>query len=291
MTDTPDGYVIYDIFLPDCEDQEHPDMLCEEASSDWGKGANVTLSDDTTYYMSRTASLKAVSDNTDDVYYYPSGKDLAQDMTGADAICLWYRSSVTNAFRVSIHTNDSNYKYKDITPSAVDTFYFEIIKISNMTESGTFDITDVDYIQIDHKNTNRTMYIDLLAVGKLFEIDNIAGIDTDKEVYVDIQPGLYRKGDFSIPKGEASRTYSITFVIADDALTDQELIDEVNIVEIYLPRKEAMIYHSEPDGLQRTSMRGKAILSLSVSTSWLQSRLRDYVVSMEFRELDNSDAS
>jgi len=285
-----DANVIYDIFLPDCAASQHPDYLCEEHSSSWGKGADVTLSDDSTIYKSRTASLKAVSTGTNDVYYYPSAKDLAADMTGAECICFWYYSSVTNAFRISIHTDGSNYKYKDVTPAAINTWYFTIIKLADMTETGTLNLADVDYIQFDHKNANRTMYVDLYAVGKLYEIANITDIDFDWETNVEVAPGWFRVGDFLMSYGIHSSKYMVTFVVADKTKTEQQLLDELNILEYeWRIRREGMIYHSEPSGQKRTMFRGCAIWPMGIGSGWTQSRVRDYPVTFRFMSYDNAD--
>jgi len=290
----PDGYFIYDIFLPDVASNEHPDYLCEEHYSSWGSGANVTLSDDTSDPMTRNASLKAVSSGSDDVYYYPDTQNLAQDMTGADCICFWVKSNVTNAIRVSIHTDGSNYKYYDHTISAADTWEFVIIELSDMTESGTFDITDVDYVQIDHKNSNRTLYLDLFCVGTLFEIDIISMIRIQDELNLSKLPSFFRDGDVLLPFGRHSNAYTLSFEICDRddiTRTTQQHIDKVNTFHKYIVRREGIIFHSEPSGLKMDLMRGRGIFPISRDFTWNPGTIRNYPLSLLFLEYDNKDIS
>lgn len=286
------GYFIYDIYLPNVAVNQHPDYLCEEHSSSWGSGANVTLTDDSTIYMTRTASLKAVSSGADDVYYYPSTQNLAQDMTGADCLCFWVRSNVTNAIRVSIHTDGTHYLYKDHSLTTANTWEFVIVKFSDMTDSDTFDITDVNYIQIDHKNSNRTLYLDLYAVGRLFEIDLITSITISQALNLETLASFFRSGDILIPFGLHSNIYNLAFEVINqetESKTPQQLIDEVNIIHKYFVRREPLIFHAEPGGLKMDLMRGRAIYPLSRSFTWNPSTLMNYPFTLPFMEYDNAD--
>ena len=291
---TFDGYFIYDIYLPDITQNQHPDYLCEEHSSSWGSGANVTLEDDTTIYMTRTASLKAVSSGADDIYYYPSGQNLAQDMTGADCLCFWVRANVTNAIRVSIHTDGTHYLYKDHTITTGNIWEFVIVKFSDMTDSDTFDITDVNYIQIDHKNSNRTLYLDLYAVGRLFEIDLISSISISRDLNLETMSSFFRAGDIVIPFGLHSNIYNLAFEVINqetESKTPQQLIDEVNIIHKYFVRREPLIFHAEPGDLKMDLMRGRAIYPLSRKFTWNPGTICDYPFTLPFMEYDNADMS
>ena len=242
--------------------------------------------------MTRTASLKAVSSGSDDIYYYPSSQNLAQDMTGADCLCFWVRSNVTDAIRVSIHTDGTHYLYKDHSITTANVWEFVIIKFSDMTDSDTFDITDVNYIQIDHKNSNRTLYLNLFTVGTLFEIDIISSISIAKEVNMELLPSFFRKGDIIIAFGLHSNVYNLAFEVINqetESKTSQQLIDEVNILQKYMVRREPLIFHSEPGGLKMDLMRGRAIYPLKRTFTWNPGTLMNFPFTLPFFEYDNAD--
>lgn len=162
------------------------DAWTQDSASTWGSNAFTTVTDDATVHQIDTKSVKFTPSGGDLTAYYPSAKNAAWDFTvfpefATPVLNLYLRSTgrgvLFNA-QIRLVDTDGDNLLADVTSTiaADDTWYHIELPIGTYykqnhtanrwtTETGTFDWSEVDYIQIEGITSSGNLYIDGLNFG------------------------------------------------------------------------------------------------------------------------------
>lgn len=240
-------YLYYDIV--EWVAGKHPDYATEDQSL-WGKGANVTLSDEETIKKTRKKSIKVVSSGTDDVFFYPSSSNMAKDFSLAYYLVFFVRISTTDNVQIQLRTDGSNYFHRLFVVSSVDTwevFAFPIGSLaSGWTSQGSPNWANINEIRLDLQDVNRTIYVDCMIIAKRYDFDHILSFAPYRPIYTVEAMIPNREGGLIQKVGVGSFRFTINARIQNPTKSAAELLQECSLVNSIHWKREQLIAYYDP---------------------------------------------
>ncbi len=221
---------------------KHPDYMTDSLSG-WRSLLNSNHPIIDSDSKCRDYSVKFVTEGLG-LGVYPGSGSMAIDLSALTYMLAWLKSDKTDDIQVRLKTDDTNYKYKNVSYATSGDWELKEELLSEFSDSNSPDLSNITEIELrDAVSGYRVVKLDLLCFANRYIFDSVQRITPYKPIRTPEQGVPGKDGSTLQQLGFSTKTIQIDATIVDDTKTEAQLLDECDSVDSIHHAGTPVIFH------------------------------------------------